>query len=74
MSLTDIDKMSRVYSVPSVRHTALTVFAEGKAGYSRRLTQQEARSTEEQLSAGPHPETIDQHSKIFPVKATKTLL
>ena len=49
MSLTDIDQVSRVYSIPPVEHTSLTVFAEGKVRRSSQLSKQETRHTDEQF-------------------------
>ena len=50
MSLTDVGKVSMVYSVPTAGHAAITVFTEGKAGHSSLHSQKEARRTDEQLS------------------------
>jgi hypothetical protein len=51
MSLTDIDKVSRVYSVSPVGHASLTVFAEGKERHSPQPSKLETRHTDEQFSA-----------------------
>jgi hypothetical protein len=73
MSITDIDQVSRVYSVPLTAHTALTIFAEGKEGRSRQPSQSETRRTEEQFSAVPYPAVITQQSKSWLVKATENI-
>ena len=51
MSLTDIDHVSRVYSVPPVGHTSLTVFAEDKVRHSPQPSKLGTRHTDEQFSA-----------------------
>ena len=51
MSLTDIDLVSRVYSVPPVGYASLTVFAEGKVRHSPQPSKTETRHTDEQFSA-----------------------
>ena len=58
MSLTGIGNVSRVFSVPPARHSALTVFTESKAGRSSQLNLQEARHKGEQSSASPVPRSI----------------
>jgi len=51
MSLTDIDQVSRVYSVPPVGHASLTIFAEGKERHIPQPSKLETRHTDEQFSA-----------------------
>ena len=73
MSLTDVGKVSLVYNVPPAGLAALTVFIEGKAGHSPLPSQKETRRTDEQLSAGPHPELTAQQDKIWLVKTTENI-
>jgi len=53
LSLTGVDKMPRVCSIPVKRQTALTVFTEGKAGSNPQPTKREARRIDEQLPDSP---------------------
>jgi hypothetical protein len=73
MSHTDIGRVPRAFGVPHAKHTALTVFAEGKAGRSPQLSQQETQRTDEQLSAGPRPEIITHQSRTWLVRATENI-
>jgi hypothetical protein len=73
MSLADINTVPQVYSVPPAGHTALTVFAEGKAGRNPPLCQSKARRTDEQLSAGLCPEITTQQSESWLVRATENI-
>jgi hypothetical protein len=50
MSLTYIDKVSRVYSVPPAGHATLTVFAEGKVRHSPQPSKLETKHTDEKFS------------------------
>jgi hypothetical protein len=73
MSLTDIGKVSRVYSVPPAGQSALTVFTEGEAGHSSLPSQKEARRTDEKLSAGPQSELTVQQDKFWLFRTTKNV-
>jgi len=53
LSLTGVDKMPRVCSIPVKGHAALTVFPKGKADRNPQPTKQEARRMDEQLSTSP---------------------
>jgi hypothetical protein len=48
-SLTGIDEMPCVYSIPPTKHAALTVFSEGKAGRNPPSKKQEALHVDERL-------------------------
>jgi len=73
MSLTDIDQVSRVYSVPPVGHASLTVFAEGKIRHSSQPSKTETRHTDEQFSASLRFEKTVQPKKSWLVKATENI-
>jgi hypothetical protein len=74
MSLTDISRVLRAFSVPRAKHTALTVFAEGKAGRSPQLSQQETQHTDEQLSADLRPEIVTHESRAWLVRAKENIV
>jgi hypothetical protein len=74
MSLTEIGKVPQAISVPHAKHTALTVFAEGKAGRNPQLSQQETRRTDEQLSAGLRPEVVTHESRTWLVRAKENIV
>jgi hypothetical protein len=74
MALTDIGRVPRAFGVPHAKHTALTVYAEGKAGRSSQLSQQETRRIEEQLSAGLRPETVTHESRTWLVRAKQNIV
>jgi len=69
MSFSDIGNVPRACSVSRAEHTALTVFTRGKAERSPQLRQQETRRMDEQLSAGPLTEEVDQNNRIWLVRA-----
>jgi hypothetical protein len=73
MSLTDIDRVSRVYSVPPVGHASLTVFAEGKVRHSPQPSKLETKHTIEQFSASLGFEKTVQPGKSWLVKATENI-
>jgi hypothetical protein len=73
MSLTDIDKVSRVYSFPPVGVASLTVFAEGKVRHSPQPSKLETRHTDEKFSASLSSEKTVQLDKSWVVKATENI-
>jgi len=73
LSLTGVDKMPRVCSIPVKRHAALTVFPEGKAGRNPQTTKQKARRMDEQLPASPCSEATPSHEKVWFVKTVENV-
>jgi hypothetical protein len=73
MSLTDIDQVSWVYSVPPVGHASLTVFAEGKVRHSAQPSELETRHTDEQFSASLSSEKTVQSDRSWLVKAIENI-
>jgi hypothetical protein len=70
MSPTDIGKVPSMYKEALTGHTALTIFAKGKEGYSPQPKQMEVRQMDEQLPASPHP---DAQSRTWRVKARENV-
>ena len=73
LSLTGVDKMLRVGSIPVKRHAALTVFPEGNAGRNPHPTKQEVRRKDEQLPASPCYEATPSKEKVWIVKAVENV-
>jgi len=73
MSLTDIDQVSRVYSVPPVEHASLTAFAEGKVRHSPQPSKTETRHTDEQFSSSLGFEKTVQPEKSWLVKVMENI-
>jgi hypothetical protein len=73
MSLTDIDKVSRMYSVPPAGHASLTVFAKDKVRHSTQPSKLETRHTKEKFSASLSSEKTVQPDKSWLVKATENI-
>ena len=68
LSLTGVDEMPRVCSIPAKRHAGLTLFPEGKAGRNPQPTKQEARRMDEQLPASPCSGTTPSQENVWFVK------
>jgi hypothetical protein len=73
MSLNDIDKLSRVYSVPPAEKASLTVFSEGKVRHSPQPSKLETWHTDEKFSASLSSENTVQPDKFWLVKATENI-
>jgi len=73
LSLSGVDKMPLLCSIPVKRHAALTVFPEGKAGRNHQPTKQEARRMDEQLPASPCYEATPSQEKVWFVKAVENV-
>jgi len=74
MSLADIGRAPREYSVSPAKYIAHTVFTGGKAGRSPLLSQQETRHIDKQLSAGLHSKTITNCRKSWLVRAKENVV
>jgi len=73
MSLTDIDQVSRVYSVPPVGHASLTVFAEGKVRHSPQPSKLETRHKDEHFSPSLSSEKTVEPDRSWFIKATENV-
>ena len=73
MSLTDVGKVPRVYSVPPAGHAALTVFTEGKTGHSSAQPEGGAAHSRTALSR-TRPELTVHQDKIWLLKITENIM
>jgi len=73
MSLTNIDEVSPVFSVPPVGHETLTLFAEAKVRHSPQRSKLETRHTDERFSASLSSEKKVQPDKSRLDKATEKI-
>jgi len=71
LSLTCVDKMLRLCSIPVKKHAALTLFPKGKASRNPHPTKQEARRVEEQHPDSPCSEATPSQEKVLNVKAVE---
>jgi hypothetical protein len=74
MSFASTGKVPLASKEAKVKHTALTVFTEGKAGRSSQLNRQETRRRDEQLSAGLRTEDASQNSRTWLVRAKENVV